>query len=346
LAGGWRGILDDHRGELARACDPDGCEPGAAAALLDGLSADPPTARVEGILPFAGVPEPQLLRTVHRLRDALLEHLPTDSGDDRAEVRRRADALALDLLTERERRRETRARLTEAQAAAEAQVRRLRALGQLTAAVAHTFNNLLTVVAGYASALETSPRLDGLERRAIDRIIIAAEQATSMTEHLTRSARGDPPRVAEVQVLAFLLQSRDLLRTMVGRSIQLEVLAQQDMPRIHCDPARLHDAVLYLAANAREAMPSGGTLTLSAYAEPEGDAPRAVVIEVRDNGEGIAPAALPHVFEPGFTTRPRPDAAGLGCAQVRTLVEESGGTVEADSQPGDGATFRLRLPVA
>ena len=342
---GWRGILEDRRGALARACVPEGDDDAGGTSLLEALAADPPAALVDGVLPLAGAADAAVLAAVHRLRDALLAHLPMDANEDRAEVRRRADALALDLITERERRRETRARLTEAQAAAEAQIRRLRALGQLTAAVAHTFNNLLMVVAGYASALETSPRLDGLERRAIDRIVIAAEQATSMTEHLVRSVRGDPPRITEIQVVPFLSQARDLLRSMVGRSIHLEVLAEQDMPRVRCDPARLHDAVLYLTANAREAMPSGGHLTLSAHVEPGDGAPRTVVIEVRDSGEGIAPATLPHVFDPGFTTRPRLDAAGLGCAEVRTIVETWGGSVDVESQPGEGATFRLRLPV-
>jgi signal transduction histidine kinase len=320
-------------------------DPGDAAPLLDALAAESTRLLDHGLIPPAGAGDGEVLAAVHRLRDALIGMLPDAAGDQRAAVRRQADDLALDLLAERERRRDTRTRLAEAEVAAEAQLQRLRALGQLTAAVAHTFNNLLTVVAGYASALETSERLDTLERRAVDRIIVAAEQAASMTEHLVRSARGDPPRTRPVQMLAFLLECRDLLGSMVGRSIKLEVLAQQDMPRVVCDAARLKDAVLYLAANAREAMPSGGNLTLSAFTAEDGD-PRSLILEVRDTGEGIASAALPHVFEPGFTTRPRPDAAGLGCAQVQAIVQEWGGSVEVESQPGDGARFLLRLPVA
>lgn len=347
----WREILLRRRDELAEACVPDAPDsPGATAVLVDALAADPPAARVDGILPLANAGDVDVLSAVHRLRDALLDRLPDDASGDRAEVRRRADALALDLLAERERRRDTLENLVRARDAAEAQVLRLQALGQLTAAVAHTFNNLLTVVAGYASALETSPRLDGLERRAIDRIVTAAEQAASMTETLVRSSRGDPPRVQDVQVLAFLLEARDLLRSMIGRSIQLEVLAQQDLPRIACDPARLHEAVLYLAANARAAMPAGGSLVLSAYLDGDGDsgepapAPSAVILEVRDTGEGIDTSALPHVFEPGFSTRP--DAPGLGCAQVRAIVEQWGGSAEVDSRPGDGTRVLLRLPIA
>ena len=345
MADRWRGVIDERRDELAQACAPEGCAPEETCGLLEGLAADPPAIATDGVVPLAALDDATALGAIHRLRDALLDALPSDAGDDHAEVRRRSDALALDLLAERQRRRDVRARLTEAEATARAQLDRLRALGQLTAAVAHTFNNLLTVVAGYASALETSERLDSLERRAIDRIVVAAEQAASMTEHLVRSARGDPPRTTEVQMVAYLLECRDQQTTKVGRSIQHEVLAQQDMPRVTCDPARLKDAVLYLAAKAREAMPSGGHLTLSAYA-PEDGAPRSLILEIRDTGEGIAPAALPHVFDPGFTTRPRPDAAGLGCAQVRAIVQEWGGSVAVESQPGDGTRFLLRLPVA
>ena len=346
----WREILDRRQEELAAACAPEGAEtPGPCEPLLEALAADPPAADADGILPLASAGDAEALAAVHRLRDALLAHLPEDAADDRAEVRRRADALALDLLAERERRRETLHLLARAEDAASAQLGRLQALGQLTAAVAHTFNNLLTVVAGYASALETSPRLDGLERRAVDRIVTAAEQAASLTETLVRSARGDPPRVREVQMLAFLLEARDLLGSMVGRSIQLEVLAQQDLPRVAVDPARLHEAVLYLAANARAAMPAGGSLVLSAYLDggddgDDGSPPRAVVLEVRDSGEGIATSALPHVFDPGFTTRP--DAPGLGCSQVRAIVEQWGGSAEIESLPGDGTRVLLRLPVA
>ncbi len=345
----WREILDRRRDELAAACVPDG--DGSSTpyeSLLDALAADPSAALVEGILPLANAGDAEVLAAVHRLRDALVDRLPEDATDDRSEIRRRADVLALELLAERERRRETLRLLARAEDAASAQLARLQALGQLTAAVAHTFNNLLTVVAGYASALETSPRLDGLERRAIDRIVTAAEQAASLTETLVRSTRGDPPRVREVQMLAFLLEARDILGSMVGRSIQLEVLAQQDLPRVAVDPARLHEAVLYLAANARAAMPAGGSLILSAFldAENEGteDSPRAVILEVRDSGEGIATTALPRVFEPGFTTRP--DAAGLGCSQVRAIVEQWGGAAEIESRPGDGTRVLLRLPVA
>lgn len=347
----WRELLDRHRAELTAACAPEGADsPDPAESLIDALATDPPTALADGVLPLASVGDAEVLAAIHRLRNALLDRLPGEAADERSEVRHAADTLALDLLAERERRRDTLRLLARAEDAASAQLARLQALGQLTAAVAHTFNNLLTVVAGYASALETSPRLDGLERRAIDRIVAAAEQAASITETLVRSARGDPPRVQEVQVLAFLREARDLLRSMIGRSIQLEVLAQQDLPRVACDPARLHEAVLYLAANARAAMPAGGSLILSAYQDGDPDngeptaAARAVVIEVRDTGEGIATTALPHVFDPGFTTRP--DAPGLGCAQVRAIVEQWGGSAEVESHPGDGTRVLLRLPVA
>ncbi len=352
----WRKILDRRREELARACVAglEDTDWGAAAPLLDALAADPPAARVNGVQPLALLGEVSLLASIHRLREALLEQLSADAVEDRREIRERADTLALSLLEERARIRSDRDRCTQSEAENLAHHRRLQALGQLTSAVAHTYNNLLTVVAGYASALETSPGLDDRERRAVDRIAVAAAQATSMTEQLVRASRGDPPRITPVHPLAFLNEARDLLRSMVGRSIQLEVLAQQDLPRVLCDPARLHEAVLYLTANAREAMPAGGTLTLSAYLGPtspesdDGEAfrPAAVVLEVRDSGEGIAAEDLSRVFEPGFSTRARPGATGLGCAQVRAIVGEWGGSVDALSTPGEGARFLLRLPVA
>ena len=347
----WRTILDRRRDEIlgAFARISEGAEalPPSHIALLDALSAAPPTAMVDGVPVVHNLADADAVAHIQRLRDVVLARLPDDAGrEERDDVRRAADDLVTAVLRDRERRRRRRAATSEAGRLARAHDQRLQALGQLSAAVAHSFNNLLTVITGYASTLEMSPQLGTLELRAATAIASAAAQAATMTRRLVRASRPEAAPLGPLQTLPFLAEAREVLNSVMGRSISVQVLAEQDLPPLSCEANGLLDALLLLTANAREAMPAGGTLILSVYMETERDDQAAVVIEVQDDGEGIPPDCLSRVFEPGFSTRSRPDAAGLGCARVRSIVEDAGGSVKVDSTPGEGTRFLLYLPIA
>ncbi len=225
-----------------------------------------------------------------------------------------------------------------------ARQRRLEAMGRLTTSVAHSYNNLLTVITGYASALEDVTGLDPLEQRAVVQITSAAERASDLSGRLVTLARGDhPPRARAIPTLRFLAEARDLLRGMLTRAIELRVAAQPDLPPMQGDPTRLLEALLHLAANARDAMPQGGTLTLAAYLD-EHDA-RRMIIEVADTGHGMTEDVLARAFDPFFTTRDRDDMSGLGCALAREIASDHGGSIAIESTPGKGTRVWLRIPV-
>ncbi len=219
---------------------------------------------------------------------------------------------------------------------------RMETLGRMTSSVAHSFNNILTVISGYSSALEDNPQLDPLERRAVGQIGVAADRAADLSHRLVAYARGDEPVTRrEFQVVRLLMDARDLLRGILSRSIELKMLAQPDLPHLAGDSLRLQMALLHLAANAKAAMPRGGTLTLSAEMDP--DAAGLLLVKLIDDGDGMASDVLARARDPYFTTRDQ--ATGLGLTLVEEIVVEHGGTLELTSTPGSGTTVWMRLPV-
>ncbi len=235
--------------------------------------------------------------------------------------------------------------LRNARDAAAARDERMLLLGTMAGGLAHSYNNILTVISGYSSAFEDVEGLGDLERRAIAKIAAAADRATEMTHRLILYTVGEEPAVRPVNLLRVLKESRDLIRGLVSRAVDLKVVAEPDLPPVLGDTGRLVEALLHLVSNAREAMPRGGTLVLAAYRSKEDPAGH-VILEVRDTGSGIPEDVLPRVFDPFFSTRDRDDAAGLGCAQVREIVADHGGTVSIESVPGEGTRVVIRLPAA
>lgn len=219
---------------------------------------------------------------------------------------------------------------------------RMETLGRMTSAVAHSLNNILTVISGYSSALEDNPQLDPLERRAVGQIGVAADRAADLSHRLVAYARGDEPVTRrEFQVVRLLMDARDLLRGILSRSIELKMLAQSDLPRLAGDSLRLQMALLHLAANSRDAMPRGGTLTLCAEMDP--DDASLLLIKLIDDGDGMASDVLARACDPYFSTRDQ--ATGLGLTLVEEIVVEHGGSLELSSTPGIGTTVMMRLPV-
>jgi PAS domain S-box-containing protein len=228
-----------------------------------------------------------------------------------------------------------------------AQAQKMEAIGQLTGGIAHDFNNLLMIVSGGAQILNS--RIDTSDhrvRKALDGIDTAAQRGVSLTRHLlsfARQQRLQPSVAAAGERLAGI---RDLLDATLPPTVRLDMAFGEDLWPIEVDQGELELAILNLVVNARDAMPSGGVLTLRAENVPDGDAQAAdqVAISVRDTGTGIAPDVLSRIFDPFFTTKPVGKGTGLGLSQVYGFARQAGGEATVDSQLGSGATFTLLLP--
>ncbi|HEX7038049.1 MAG TPA: ATP-binding protein [Pseudomonadales bacterium] len=219
---------------------------------------------------------------------------------------------------------------------------RLEAASRVAGVVAHDFNNLLTVIRGYAGlVLDTLPA-DAAARRDITAIDDAASAAEQLTGRLLTFSRR---RSGEQEVLCLNDSLRALhtfLDDLVGPDVEVTLDLADDLWLVRIDPSHLRQIVTELAANAGQAMPGGGRLTLRTrnHAAPREEA---VELSVSDSGQGMEERVRRHVFEPFFTTRSG-RGAGLGLPIVYLMVRQAHGTVRVDSAPGEGTTFEVRLP--
>jgi len=235
-----------------------------------------------------------------------------------------------------------------------AQAQKMQALGQLAGGIAHDFNNILQTVAGAAALIERraeDERIRQFARTTLD----AAERGASITGRLLSFSRHSKLRLEPLVVAPVLESLRDVLAHTLGSAIDVRTAVPPSLPRLVADRGPLETALVNLGANARDAMPDGGSLTLAAEAvvvheaghHPAGLAPGGYVcISVSDSGSGMDEATLAHATEPFFTTKPRGQGTGLGLATVRGFVEQSGGGLAISSRPGHGTTVRLWLPQA
>lgn len=232
------------------------------------------------------------------------------------------------------------------------QSQRLEAVGQLTGGVAHDFNNLLTIVLGNADLL-AGDGLDAAQRRqALDMLTGAAERGAVLTRQLLAYARQQPLVPSAVDVHQLVAAMQPMLRRSLGEHIEIAVETAPQLWPAMVDATQLETALLNLCLNARDAMPSGGRLTLETtrltLADGEADLPAGdyVRLRVADTGAGIAPDDLQRVFEPFFTTKAKGKGTGLGLAMVYGFVRQSGGQIGIRSEPGRGTTVQLDLPRA
>jgi PAS domain S-box-containing protein len=221
-----------------------------------------------------------------------------------------------------------------------AESQKMDALGQLTGGVAHDFNNLLMIVSGNLHKIRndlTSER--GL--RALSAIEAATQRAASLTSQLLSFARRQSVNPQTIDLVDRITSVREVLISALGSMISLRIDIEPEVWPVFVDPAEFETALLNLIINARDAMPEGGALTMSAHNDP---AQEQVVISVRDTGIGIPDDVLSKVFDPFFTTKPVGKGTGLGLSQVHGFAHQAGGTIEIDSALGKGTTVRIRLP--
>ncbi|HEY2592627.1 MAG TPA: ATP-binding protein, partial [Chloroflexota bacterium] len=250
-----------------------------------------------------------------------------------------------ELRAESERRERAQAALLQAQ--------KIETIGQLVGGVAHDFNNLLMAIIGNLDLLAKTARNDPKQARLLNGAMEGARRGAALTQRLLAFARKQELQSRPTDVRALLEDLRELIERSVGPLIELEITASGPTPPVNIDPNQLEMAVLNLAVNARDAMPSGGVVTIALddvfarAGEELGLAPgRYVRLSIQDTGEGMDPATLERAVEPFFSTKGIGKGTGLGLSMVHGLASQSGGALRLESELGVGTRADLWLPVA
>jgi PAS domain S-box-containing protein len=237
-----------------------------------------------------------------------------------------------------------------------AQAQRMESVGRLTGGIAHDFNNLLTVVVGGAEALDDEPNLTDEGREMLTLVASAASRGAELTHRLLAFARRQPLAPQVVDIADRIRAMTPILERAIGAGISTVPRLEEGLPNALVDPGQLENALLNLAINAGDAMPTGGIITISAelahldeaYSTMHAEVQPGtyILISVGDTGTGIPSADLPHIFEPFFTTKAEGDGSGLGLAMVWGFAMQTGGHVTVYSEEGFGTIVRLYVPVA
>ena len=228
------------------------------------------------------------------------------------------------------------------------QAHKMEAVGLLAGGVAHDFNNLLTVVAGYAEGLLNDAALSQPVKDDLSQISRAAEQAAALTRQLLAfsSRQVLKPEVLDLNLIISELEK--MLRRLIGEDIQLRVQLSSRPALIKADPGQIEQVIVNLVVNARDAIGSGGRISIESShvegSEPGRGVRACVMLAVKDTGSGMNDETRARIFEPFFTTKERGRGTGLGLATVYGIVQQSEGSITVHSEPGFGSTFKIYLP--
>jgi PAS domain S-box-containing protein len=232
------------------------------------------------------------------------------------------------------------------------QAQKMEAVGRLTGGVAHDFNNLLTIIRSSIDLLRRPGLSEERRNRYLDAISDTTDRAALLTGQLLAFARRQPLRPEPFDIAARIRGLEQIITASLGSPVKLVMDLPDDLGLAKADPNQFETAVLNIVINARDAMPSGGTLRISARpakatdALPTDSAHTFVALAIKDDGTGMDAATLERIFEPFFTTKELNKGTGLGLSQVYGFVKQSGGEIEVASKPGEGTTFTLLLPRA
>jgi PAS domain S-box-containing protein len=234
------------------------------------------------------------------------------------------------------------------------QSQKLEALGRLAGGVAHDFNNLLTIIGGYAQMiLESTGRGDPV-RKDVGTILEAANRASGLTRQLLAFSRRQMVQPKLLDLNGVVQKMNKMLRRLIREDVELVLALEPGLGQVKIDPGQIEQVLMNLVVNARDAMPTGGRLTVATTSavlagsghETGADLPpgRYAVLSVADTGTGMDTNVLSRIFEPFFTTKAKHKGTGLGLATVYGIVKQSGGDILVDTEPGKGTVFRIFLP--
>jgi hypothetical protein len=235
------------------------------------------------------------------------------------------------------------------------QAQKLESVGRMAGAIAHDFNSLMTTINGYAHLVLAELTPESTLRGSMEELAKAAMRAAGLTRQLVAFSRRQAVEPKTIVLNALVREHENAMRQTVGGNIQLELALDPDAGTFRADPAQIGRALLNLAENARDAMPSGGKLTVAtARLEVDEDFARTqlyvdpgpyAVLAVTDTGTGMSAEVKAHLYEPFYTTKEQGKGAGLGLATVYGIVvNQSGGAIWVSSEPGKGTTFKLFFP--
>jgi signal transduction histidine kinase/ActR/RegA family two-component response regulator len=234
------------------------------------------------------------------------------------------------------------------------QAQKMEGLGTLAGGIAHDFNNILNIILGYTHQLEkwgAHPELMPVATKAIRE---AVERGAALVQQLLTSARQTEAHLTPVDLNALVRELERMLRATFPKTISFQLDLQPDFPPTTVDRSQIHQVLLNLCVNARDAMPDGGTITLQTTVIPGAelgefftgaDAKHYACIRVRDTGGGMTPEVKAHIFEPFFTTKERAKGTGLGLSVVYGVVNNHRGFVQVETEPDAGTTFSIYLPM-
>jgi PAS domain S-box-containing protein len=236
------------------------------------------------------------------------------------------------------------------------QAQKMEALGNMTGGVAHDFNNLLTVVIGNLELLQLHLAGDSAAERIVETILQAGERGADLTRQMLAFSRRQPLQPKPTDVNHLIRNTTRLLARTLGENITMDVRLGSELPTVLIDESQLSAAVVNVAINARDAMPRGGTLTVTTHTieldesyaacHAEVAAGAYVAIDMTDTGTGMPPEILGRIFDPFFTTKAVGKGTGLGLSMAYGFLKQSGGHISVYSEVGRGTTFKLYLPLA
>jgi signal transduction histidine kinase len=232
---------------------------------------------------------------------------------------------------------------------------KLEAVGQLAGGVAHDFNNILTAIIGFGGLAKLQLREGDPLNELIDRILTAADRAANLTKGMLAFSRRQVLLPRAVDLNGIVMDVEALLRRLIGEDIDLAIRLADTGLILMADPGQIEQVLMNLATNARDAMPHGGRLAISTEARVLGPdrigaaddpvAGRYALITVSDTGVGMDAATRAKIFEPFFTTKAPGKGTGLGLSIAYGIIQQHEGTIHAYSEPGQGSTFRIYLPL-